>query len=241
MRVLGLLLLMLPAAGYATGICEDTGTTYGAPTLFSEALEAFAVPATLAWCEERQDEGSIDEVRGTIAYTELRDVRGNVLGALSAVTGDDAKRLEEVVGVFEAVPAAQLATALAAHGFAPIVARGPTKNRCTIKGAWKATPGQQDNGFPAAELAVEVRAGKRRLLRREVGVVAEARRGDEVVVAHVRATQRKIALFTLRPTCSGPPPGYFGPDDGGSCYQIDDVQVTLLDASAGPLARCFAK
>jgi len=239
-RLLGLVAVLVPAAAHASGVCENTGTTYGVPTLFAEATEAFAVPATLAWCEERDRGGVLDEVRGTIAFTELRDVHGKVLGVLSAARGKDAKRLEAAVGAFDKVATGKLASTLKARGYARIVPQGRTRAaRCTVRAAWTSTRGTYHDGFPAGLLAVEVWAGKQRALRYEVGPAAEARRGDEKIVAHFLARRGAIALFVRRPTCAGPPPGYFGPDDPGDCYAVDEVSTTLLDAKTGDLARCF--
>jgi hypothetical protein len=43
-------------------------------------------------------------------------------------------------------------------------------------------------------------------------------------------------VFAIVPACGGPPPGYFGPDDGGACYHVDTSRALLVDAPA-----CFKR
>ena len=239
---LPLFALLIPWAAHATGVCEGTGTRYQAPTLFAESSELFAVPATASWCEERQNEGSIEEVRGTVTYTELRDVRGRVVTSLSEATGKDRIELAKIVGSAEWLAPGMTATWLKDKGFAPIQATGPVaRENCAVHATWKAAPKEQINGFPAARLGVELRAGKKVVHRLQLGLAAETRKGSERVVAHFFKTKRMVALFTLLPTCEGPPPGYFGPDDPGSCYDVDVLGMWVVDAGKGDLARCFAR
>ncbi|HWO17306.1 MAG TPA: hypothetical protein VNO30_00965 [Kofleriaceae bacterium] len=50
-----------------------------------------------------------------------------------------------------------------------------------------------------------------------------------------------IAVWLRQPGCAGPPPGYFGPNDPGTCYPDDKIEVPILDAKKLPaLASCFA-
>jgi hypothetical protein len=233
-----LLLAAVATVAHATGMCEDVGVRYAMPTLYSEASDAFAISARLAGCEVRDDGGSFDEERGTIDFVELRDVNGTVIDRLSAARGDDAQRLEAGAGTFAYVAKDKQAAALTARGFAPFITRSPAKQACSVRAVWKATA-QKEGGWPSGTLFIEVRAGTRKLLRWEVGDMAEARRGDEVVLEHFIAKRRKIALLTLRPTCGGPPPGYFSADDAGSCYHQDFIETSLVDATSRALARCF--
>jgi hypothetical protein len=47
-------------------------------------------------------------------------------------------------------------------------------------------------------------------------------------------------VFVRVPQCSGPPPGYFGKDDPGTCYRDDFAFTTALDVPGHPaLAPCF--
>lgn len=237
--LLSLVGVLLPSVAAATGICENTGTTYGKPTLFAEATETFAVPATLAWCDEKDNGGSIEEVRGTIAYVELRDVNNNAVGLISSAKGKDAKRLEDSVGEFDKVVAGKLDAELKKRGYVAINAKSPAKAACRAQATFKKAPKDTVNGFPAERMYIEVRAGKKSMLRKELGLSAQQRQESGVVLAHFYTTKKAVALFTLLPTCSGPPPGYFGPDDVGDCYEDDTITTSLIDGSKGDLARCF--
>ncbi|MDX2092296.1 MAG: hypothetical protein SFX73_30815 [Kofleriaceae bacterium] len=238
--VLPMLGLLVPSIASATGICEDTGTTYGTPTQFAEATNTFAVPATLTWCEETQDGGTIDELRGTIAYTELRDVNDDVVAVLSEAQGQDLVRLQSKVSNVEEVPTGKLGAELARRGYVALVAKSPSKAACRVRATWKKAPkGEKVDGFPAERMFFEVRAGKKSVQTKEIGLSAKERHAAGVVVAHFYTTKKAVALLTLLPTCAGPPPGYFGPDDGGSCYNVDTIKASMIDGSKGALARCF--
>jgi hypothetical protein len=237
--LLPLLGVLLPSVASATGICENTGTTYGKPTMFAEATETFAIPATLAWCDEKEVGFGIEEERGTISYVELRDVSDKVVGVISSATGKNAKRLEEKVGTFTKVGAGKLDAELKKRGFVRLNAKSPAKQACRAQATFQKARKDKVNGFPAERMFLEVRAGTQRMLRNELGLSAAARHDKGVVIAHFYTTKKAVALFTLVPACGGPPPGYFGPDDAGDCYAIDDIKTSVIDASTGDLARCF--
>jgi hypothetical protein len=56
----------------------------------------------------------------------------------------------------------------------------------------------------------------------------------------VLAKQASVAVFAIVPSCAGPPPGYFGPDDGGECYRVNTPVAMLFDVKTLPsLAACF--
>jgi hypothetical protein len=227
-----------PRTAEATGLCENTARTYEPPRLFSEPEQAFAVSATQAWCEETAE---MNEVRGEIKLVELRDLAGDVIGVLSEARGKDAQRLTQRVGAFEAVAAGKLDGVLAARGFAPLAAitRGPA--RCEVRAAASPAPKETVNGFPATQVFVDVLGGGKRLARIDAGLAAKQRRGELVALGHAMAKRPVIAVWVRRPSCSGPPPGYFGPDDAGNCYPDDEIQVLLFDATKTPaLAPCFA-
>jgi hypothetical protein len=224
-------------SAHAIGLCEDTPRRYQPPRLFSEATKTFAISATLAWCEEHE----MDEVRGQIAFVELRDLDGKAVGFLSSARGQDAKRLTDVVGTFEAIPAKRLAQTLKQRGYVPLVASSiGASARCTVRAVWTKAPGEDVNGFPASKLALEVRAGTKRLIHRDVGLAARQRQGAEALRAHFLPKRAGVAVWINLPGCEGPPPGRFGPDDAGSCYELNEPRVMFLDAAKEPeLAACF--
>ncbi|HEY3357984.1 MAG TPA: hypothetical protein VGQ83_32345 [Polyangia bacterium] len=169
-----LLCVLAPGAARATGRCENTPRRYEPPRLFAATSESFAVGATQAWCEERGDQ----EVRGVLRFTELRDLKGEVVARLASARGRDAARLTKLVGPFDFVAAGKLAKTLTARGFAPLVpSRAGQGGRCAVR----------------------------------------------------------------VPQCQGPPPGYFGADDAGDCYPLDQPVVLALDAATRTeLGACFA-
>jgi hypothetical protein len=229
---------LAPRTAEAIGRCENTPRAYEPPTLFSEQEQAFAVPATQAWCEERDE---MNEDRGEIAFVELRDVDGDVVGILSSARGKDARRLEDLVGGFEPVAAGKLDGVLKARGFAPLAATTSGKTRCEVRTDTSPAPKETVNGFPAARVFVDVHGGGKRLARIDAGLAAQQRQYELVALGHAMVKRPVIAVWVRRPSCSGPPPGYFGPDDGGSCYSVDEIQVLRFDAGKLPaLAPCFA-
>jgi hypothetical protein len=228
------IVLFCAAQAHAIGLCEDVETRFDAPELFDEATRSFAIPASQGWCDELQDGGSLGEKRGTVPFVQLRGAHG-VLGVLSTASGADADRLKAAAGTFEAVAFGKLHATLLKRGFAPLA--GALKG-CKITTAW--TDVAAAGGWRSATLQLEVvRAGKP-VLRKPLGQGSIARKGDQVVRAHVLADRSGIAVFAIVPSCEGPPPGYFGPDDGGQCYRVDTPVVLMIDAKSEPaLAGCL--
>ena len=88
---------------------------------------------------------------------------------------------------------------------------------------------------------MDVHGGGKRLARIDAGLAAEQRQSELVALGHAVAKRPVIAVWLRLPSCSGPPPGYFGPEDGGDCYPDDEIQLLLLDAAKTPaLAPCFS-
>jgi hypothetical protein len=205
-----LLLVMLAATAHATGPCENTERHYGKPIAFSETDQAFAVPGVQPWCDVVEDGDTYDEKRGEIRFTELRDVKNNVLAVLTE-SKDKHSELEHVASV---------KAELAKRGYKPLVA-----GKCTVSAAFDKA--QDLDGWPARALTLVVKAGKTLVTRVPLTRVAKQRAGDVVNVRHV--TRKQLVVWTLVPTCAGPPPGYFGPDDGGECYPVDMPVVSVVD------------
>lgn len=241
-RTLVLVLFAMTMLGSRTaeaiGPCENTPLVYEPPLMFSEKEQAFAIPATQYWCEESTVG---NEVRGDLKFVELRDVNDIVIGRLSIAHGQVAKRLEQAVGAFEAVPAGKLAATLKARGYAPLAATGRGKARCAVRTATTAAPKETVNGFPAERGHVEVVSGGKLLVRLDDDLTAEQRHDDFIVRAHFLAQRAAIAVWVQRPSCAGPPPGYWGPDSLGDCYPINNAEVLVLEVAKLPaLAACFA-
>jgi hypothetical protein len=239
-RAILLLWIVVAALGArtaeATGLCENTPLQYEPPRLFSEQEQAFAVPATRAWCEVQGQR----EVRGKIAFVELRNIDGRVTGIISSARGPDAGRLEQLIGAFEAVAADKLDAALKARGYAPLAAATRGKTRCEVRATSIRTK-EWGGGFPVEQAQVDVISGAARLARIEAELIATQRRGDLAARAHALAKRPAIAVWLRLPGCTGPPPGYFGPKDPGICYPDDKIEILILDAKKLPaLATCFA-
>jgi hypothetical protein len=204
--------LMLARAAGAIGMCEDVAIHYRAPTLFSESDNAFAVPATQDWCETT----ATDEKRGTIELVELRGLDGKIVAVLSTAKGADAAHLTAAVGSFVAVP--DVARALAQRGYAPLVA----STQCKASLTWSKAPDRDP--WPPIAMGLAISGGSKLAL----GIASVARKGDALVRTHLFPKRHAIAVWALLPTCAGPPPGYFGSDDAGSCYPIDTPIVKLV-------------
>ena len=223
---LALLVIMLAAShAWAIGFCENTPRHYGPPKLVHEADQVFALPATQAWCDET---GGV-ETRGVVSFVELRDANGDVKGVLSTAKGAAAKRLEKLVGSFEAVKS--IDATLRARQFQAIASRNAS---CVVKSSWTKTT-ELVNGFPASTLGVDVLTGKQRLASMELGLAATQRRAAVSITAHF--AKANVVVFARVPICNGPPPGRFGPDDAGECYTDDEPVIKVFDAAQ--IAACF--
>jgi hypothetical protein len=87
---------------------------------------------------------------------------------------------------------------------------------CKLTAAW--TDVESGGGWRGATVQLDVMRAGKRVLRTKLGDGSVARRGDQLVRAHALVAQKALAVFAIVPACAGPPPGYFGPDDGGTCY-----------------------
>lgn len=233
MKLLVAAVVLSSATAHATGLCEDMAPSYDPPELFDEKTQSFAIPGTQPWCDEVQDGGSFDEKRGSVKFVELRDIHDTVLGIVSTASGDDADKLRRAFPDFEAVPFGKLRATLVKRGYVKLA---PKTKSCTFATAWTdiAPPG----GWRDATLQLDVKRAGKGISRTKLGVGSIQRRGDQKLRVHVIAKLATVAVFATVPSCAGPPPGYFGPDDGGSCYHVDTPSVLLLEASA--VAACFS-
>jgi len=242
--------MLLARSAYAIGFCENTMRSYDPPEMFDETTQSFAIPGTQAWCDHVMDDNGfpVDAKYGSVKFVELRDVSNHVIGVLSTAQGADADHLRSWLGEFEYVPYGKLHATLVQRGYAPIVAL----TKCKLAGAWTDVDPLPSSPPPpptspvvfhswrAATLQLDVTAGGKRLHRVKLGVGSIERRGDQVLRGHVRAKSSAIAVFAIVPSCAGPPPGYFGPDDGGDCYRKSEPVVLQLEAKSTPtVAVCF--
>lgn len=238
MRLAVCVLLLAARTAGATGVCENVSRHYDPPRLYSETEDAFAVFASQDWCDEVERGGALDEERGKVHFVELRDTKGAVVGILSSARGKDAQRVTDLVGAFDPVPAAKIAGTLKARGYLPLASTSP--KRCTVRTSWRAAPKETVNGFPAATLSIDVLAGAKRVTRVELGLAARDRKGAAIVRAQWLPKRTAVAVWAILPTCSGPPPDYFGADDAGACYEADNVALVMVEtASTSALAACF--
>lgn len=228
MRIGVLVLVFLATrSAFATGLCENVGPRYDAPELFDAATQSFAIDVVQPWCEEVTDGGALDEKRGSVAFVELRDIHDQVLGRLATAQGEDAAHLRAAIGDFEAIAYGKLHATLLARGYKPIAA----PKACKLTAAW-ADDVESGGGWRGATVQLDVMRAGKRVLRTKLGDGSIARPGDQLVRAHALAAQKALAVFAIVPACAGPPPGYFGPDDGGNCYHVDTPRVLLVDAPA---------
>ncbi|MGN6105508.1 MAG: hypothetical protein ACTHU0_10420 [Kofleriaceae bacterium] len=223
----------------ATGLCENVGTLYDPPRWFSETEETFVVPAHHRWCEEQDPVETGDpELRGSFDFFEVRNLKNEIVEVLASARGKTAQRLTELKGKFTSVPAGRLAATLEKRGYRSLAAGATSPaGGCTVRSTWT-----HQRGGRTGKIFLEVRAGTQELVRKEIGEGATSRRGKAVVRAQLLAKRAAIAAWALVPTCDGPPPGYFGPDDPGECYPNDAPKMIVLDAATTPaILACFAK
>lgn len=229
----------------ATGLCENNPKRYSFLAI-SESQGAVALTVQHAWCEETQDAmGMLGERRGTVTYVELWDLAtGDMLERLASPrnTGQG-ERIRNVAGEFTAVPKSTKITAvLASRGFTTSPQRNKSLNkRCITRASTSAAEASDDSGgFPALAVSVQVLAGKQRLLEHRFTTVARLRKRDLSMVSVFLPARKALAVWARSPMCDGPPPGYFGDGDAGTCYKRDEPVFLLLPLDAHPaLAPCF--
>jgi hypothetical protein len=95
-------------------------------------------------------------------------------------------------------------------------------------------------GFPEKALGIAVVSSGKRLFGWPAGTFAVQREKDVAVHGYFLARARLLVVWSVAPRCEGPPPGYFGPDDGGTCHDKDETALHLVRAEDQPLlAGCF--
>jgi hypothetical protein len=233
--------LLAAGTARATGACEDTEITYDPPTRFAPAQHQFAFDGVSDWCDENDDSGVLEEVRGKVRFVEIRDVTGKVVARLSSARRRDAEHLRAAVGAFEEVAAGRMQRTLADRGFVPLAAaaRSPAGG-CRVRTRYTRRA-EALYGFPAGDVALEVYAGKRTLIGRDVGVASREVRGGIVARAQFLPAERALAVWVRIPQCQGgPPPGYWGEGSPGECYHADTIATALMKVADLPdLAVCF--
>ena len=226
MRVLVLVLVATATTAHATGLCEDTPRKYGLPRYIHADDLTLVIPATQAWCEETPAGG---ERRGVVAFLEQRDTAMNDPVILTTARGAAAKRLERMFADVDRIK--NVDATLRKRGYRRLV---PRTAKCKVRSAYKRSQDTQ-NGFAAGVLSVHVVAGKRRVASIELGLVAAQRRREIAIAADF--TTSGVVVFARKPTCSGPPPGTFGPDDAGDCYATDEIAIHRFEPAA--VTACF--
>lgn len=233
--------LSVAGVAQATGICENNPRRYRTEVSYSPQEGRVATAATQAWCEEKERDGVLSEQRGTVPFVEIRDRKGTVIERLSGATGAQAARLKEYVGDVTSLSDAALVQQLRSRGFVPLPERAVSPSgACSVRSSWKKSDTRQ-NGFPAGQVSVDVLAGHTRLASIEVDVLAAHKRRTEVALrAMFLPSERALLLWLRLPQCEGPPPGYFGKGDPGTCYPIEQLVLKLLSVADQPaLSACF--
>jgi hypothetical protein len=189
-----------------------------------------------AWCDETDD----GVKRGTLSYVEIRDLGDRVIARLSSQRGAADEPIGELKKLVRYVPRERLARELERRGFPRAgAAPGAAAERCVARAVRGGRTAM--DGFPATRVSLAVMQGQRELLRRRLGAAAAQRRAELEVRSHLLVEERALAVWIRLPACEGPPPGYFGPKDRGTCHKLDKVRVQLLAARKHPqLASCFA-
>jgi len=241
--VCGLLASLLSSGvAQATGICENNPRRYHTEVSYSPQEGRVATVATQAWCEEKEKNGVLGEQRGTVQFVEIRDRKGTVLEYLSSASGAQAARLKEYVSDVKLLPQEALLQDLRSRGFVPLPERAVSPSgTCSVRSTWQKSDNRQ-NDFPAGLVSIEVMAGQARLARIELDdLAAQGRRTEVALRAMFLPSERALLVWLRLPRCAGPPPGYFGKGDPGTCYPKDLMVIKLLSEREQPaLSACFA-
>ena len=243
-------ILMLPGRAEAIGLCEDVQSTSRLVEV-DAASSTFLLEGQHGWCSGDDDTYTPDDggdpvsvamgEQGEVPYVEIVDETRSRVAILRLAEGQDwlkawisgAGDLLEDAGDRQA-----LATYRGKHAFAPVARfQKSPRGRCGVR-IREGAASEDEGGFPANAFTLEVRAGKQVLLRAEFEALQ--RLSAQPIFLPARRT-----LFVWREAveCSdgGPPPGYFGEDDPGDCYELTDVELHKFTLGSHPaLAQCFA-
>ncbi len=216
-----LLLLLLCSQAHAIGLCEGLSETFALKAVDAKARRVL-LAGRLEWCEEVEKRGSIDERRGWLAVERVQSFEGADLGWTLKTKGAEARRRFEGLGKTAPAPGGSWAPA-----------KGKTEAPCSLRIA-ESGEEPDDHSFAVSEATLEVLHMGRVIQRVELGQ-NEGPSPPELGLAWL---PQGLAVWVGLATCGGPPPGTFGPDDGGECQATLGYELRWFDAAKLP--GCFA-
>lgn len=221
---------MVTGSAHAIGLCEGLETTYTLEAV-DEAAGLLLVRGTTETCSET-DSG--DEKRATLSFAQLVGLDGKVHRTFGKRR--HARALADQLGVAKVEPTKLLKDLQSKKTMVPARARsGPGASPCTTRVARKRA-GKRD-GFPQVDVTVTIGAGKP---LKTVALGAAAKDAGQQVTTLFLPKRRAVAIWSVTGSCSGPPPGYFGEEDEGTCQAELAMRVRLLSVvKGGPLEACF--
>lgn len=216
--------LLAPASAGAIGDCEGGGTTHRITHIAPDGR--YVVTLSTDTCEAGDDD---EEQMETTTIHRLHGPKGAVIGRFCA--GDAPSDCPAASG---------LAARLKADGYVPVSTLPKTETdapfpvvtvgatRCSARARLKALPTPK-TAFLKSQVQLDlIQHGSKtgdRQRRRLLTIKTEEEHGD----AQLIMLPTGGALLGVQvATCGGPPPGYFGEDDGGECLPELTHTVTVL-------------
>ncbi|MCA9665075.1 MAG: hypothetical protein KC503_05785 [Myxococcales bacterium] len=234
-------LTIIPTVASATDICEDTPITYSARAV-SASAGLLLVDGLMAWCTKT---GSTPpgEKRGKLRFAAVRSL-GGVTRAwfVDRTTARLRAEFRRRLRARAQRPLASLAAYKKRLGFQPLARFRVSPRGCYAR-VDKVADKAKAGSFASSTIRLLVFArGERKkpLLARRLGH-ADDEAGHSVLTAFVSKRDGVVAWVDLG-RCAGPPPGYFGSEDPGTCYKTHAPRLLRLGTTVGSrlaLARCF--
>lgn len=224
-----LAVVLAPGAAGATGLCENTTSTWKLAAVSEQARQAL-VEGEVEWCEEKDDE----EVRGTVRVAQLRTFDGKIVRWYA----DPVKRADDRLGAKGVRPLNELDAVRSKGAFRPIAElRTGAGGRCSSR----VVVGETNDGGAEemAPVTLELLIDGKKRTELSLGDAVATEEGKQAEALFL-PTARLVLVWWSLPTCEGgPPPGYFGEDDPGECYTAWKTGFETI-AGDGVLAGCFA-
>ena len=218
----------------ATGPCENVSSS-STLAFVAERTERLIITGSVEWCEENESDGVINEDRGSVDYAKVVRFDGTVEAWF--VDRTEKHAVDTLQSHFsEANRPRALKTLPAYVKKVGAVAPDALKSALCTPDVKLRELSTSSGGFDEQEVTVHIRAGERSLWSAELGTSSVDAGQPEVHVLFLKDTRRVLVSWVVF-ECSGPPPGYFGEDDGGECY-VEELREFSVE-SASRLGLCF--
>ncbi len=239
-------MFLLPSLAHAIGDCEGEGARLQ-PAGYSLAGKALVFTGTVEYCAQAKGGAKKLSVPVKVVMGLGGGVRGRyVLPEKGKATAAELSSAETHLGGAPKGPAewAKEEKALGKLETAGLFNETKTKltspnGACTVE-IPTTKPARGSDGFDKTKLTVLVKAGEAKLLSRGLGWTTP--NGPLGAVIFDAETGALTVAWVVTVCNGGPPPGTFGPDDGGDCYEHDKPSVLTFSGAKvkKDLAPCFA-